>query len=352
MIEIIRNHDEPKPLLMEEFKLTDRQAEAILNMRLRSLRKLEEMELRNERDKLLEERDGLEKLIESPARQKTRLKKDLAELRKLYAEDTELGKRRTMLIEAAPAREISLEAFIEKEPVTVIMSQRGWIKAMKGHADLSQPDSFKFKEGDGPKYAFHAQTTDKLLMACDNGRFYTIGADKLPGARGFGEPVGSMVDLEAGAEPIALMVADMNGKLLLASTWGRGFVANIADVVAETKKGRQVANLKGDAKLLVVRPVPAGADHVAAIGNNRKLLVFPLDELPEMARGQGVMLQRYKDGGLSDAIVFRLEEGLSWAMGGDSGRTRTENDLTMWRVARGAAGRLPPTGFPKTGKFD
>ncbi|NCN84122.1 MAG: DNA topoisomerase IV subunit A [Sphingomonadales bacterium] len=352
VIEIIRNHDEPKPMLMDEFQLTDRQAEAILNMRLRSLRKLEEMELRNERDKLLEERDGLEKLIESPARQKTRLKKDLADLRKLYAEDTALGKRRTMLVEAAPAREISLEAFIEKEPVTVIMSQRGWIKAMKGHADLSQPDSFKFKEGDGPKYAFHAQTTDKLLMACDNGRFYTIGADKLPGARGFGEPVGSMVDLEAGAEPIALMVADMNGKLLIASSWGRGFVCNIADVVAETKKGRQVVNLKGDARLIVVRPIPQGADHVAAIGENRKLVVFSLSEMPEMAKGQGVMLQRYKDGGLSDAIVFRLEEGLSWAMGGDSGRTRTENDLTMWRVARGAAGRLPPTGFPKTGKFD
>ena len=352
VIEIIRNHDEPKPMLMEEFQLTDRQAEAILNMRLRSLRKLEEMELRSERDKLLEEREGLEKLIESPARQKTRLKKDLADLRKLYAEDTALGARRTMLIEAAPAREISLEAFIEKEPVTVIMSQRGWIKAMKGHADLSVPDSFKFKEGDGPKYAFHAQTTDKLLMCCDNGRFYTIGADKLPGARGFGEPVGSMVDLEAGAEPITLMVADMKAKLLIASSWGRGFVCNIADVVAETKKGRQVVNLKGDARLIVVRPVPEGADHVAAIGENRKLVVFSLSEMPEMAKGQGVMLQRYKDGGLSDATVFKLADGLSWAMGGDSGRTRTENDLTMWRVARGAAGRLPPTGFPKSGKFD
>ncbi|GAA0488500.1 DNA topoisomerase IV subunit A [Parasphingorhabdus litoris] len=352
VIEIIRNNDEPKPLLMDEFKLNDRQAEAILNMRLRSLRKLEEMELRTERDKLLEERDGLAKLIESPARQKTRLKKDLAAMRKLYAEDTELGARRTMLEEAAPAREISLEAFIEKEPVTVIMSQRGWIKAMKGHADLSKPESFKFKEGDGPKFAFHAQTTDKLLMCCKNGRFYTIGADKLPGARGFGEPVASMVDMDPGTEPIAMMVADMKAKLLIASSWGRGFVTNIADVVAETKKGRQVVNLKGDAKLLVVRPVPEGADHVAAIGENRKLVVFALSEMPEMAKGQGVMLQRYKDGGLSDATVFKLEEGLSWAMGGDTGRTRTENDLTMWRVARGAAGRLPPTGFPKSGKFD
>ena len=352
VIEIIRTTDEPKPLLMAEFKLTDRQAEAILNMRLRSLRKLEEMELRAERDKLMSEREGLEKLLGSEARQRTRLKKDLADLRKLYAEDTLLGKRRTILLEAAPAREISLEAFIEKEPVTVIMSKRGWIKAMKGHADLSQPDSFKFKEGDGPNFAFHAQTTDKLLMVCDNGRFYTLSANDLPGARGFGEPVASMLDMEPSAQPIALMVADMKGKLLLASTWGRGFIANIADVVAETKKGRQVVNLKGDARLLVVRPIPAGADYVAAIGENRKLVVFALSEMPEMAKGQGVMLQRYKDGGLSDATVFRLEEGLSWPMGGETGRTRTENDLTMWRVARGAAGRLPPTGFPKTGRFD
>lgn len=352
VIEIIRYEDDPKGELMKEFKLSDRQAEAILNMRLRSLRKLEEMELKSERNKLQEERAGLELLIGSKDRQKTRLRKDLKELRKLYAEDTDIGARRTQLIEAAPAKDIPLEAMIEREPITVIMSQRGWIKAMKGHADLGQADPFKFKEGDEHRFAFHAQTTDKLLMCCDNGRFYTIGADKLPGARGFGEPVASMVDMEPGAEPIALMVADPNGKLLLASTWGRGFIASISDVVAETKKGRQVANLKGDARLLVVRAVPEGADHVAAIGENRKLVVFALSEMPEMAKGQGVMLQRYKDGGLSDAICFTLEEGLSWPMGGDRGRTRTENDLTMWRVARGAAGRLPPTGFPKNGKFD
>ena len=351
VIEIIRYEDDPKAELMKEFKLSDRQAEAILNMRLRSLRKLEEMELKSERDTLQEERKGLEKLIASKDRQKTRLKKDLKELRKLYAEDTEIGARRTMLIEAAPAKEISIEAFIEKEPVTVIMSQRGWIKAMKGHADLSAPENFKFKEGDGPKFAFHAQTTDKLLLAMDNGRFYTIGADKLPGARGFGEPVGSMVDLEAGAEPVALMVVEPERKLLIASTWGRGFVAKTADLTAETKKGRAVANLKGDARLLVVRPLDDGDDHVAAIGENRKLVVFALSEMPEMAKGQGVKLQRYKDGGLADAVTFKLEDGLSWTMGGKGDRTRTENDMTMWRVARGAAGRLPPTGFPKSGKF-
>ncbi len=352
IIEIIRTQDEPKPIMMAEFKLTDRQAEAILNMRLRSLRKLEEMELRTERDKLLKEKDGLLKLLDSPGRQRTRLKKDLKALLKDYGQDTALGQRRTTHSEQGPARDIPLEAMIEKEPVTVIMSQRGWIKAMKGHVDLAKPDLSKFKEGDGPAYAFHAQTTDKLLMACDNGRFYTIGADKLPGARGFGEPVGSMVDIAPGAEPIALMVADPDARLLIASTWGRGFIAKVADVVAETKKGRQVANLKGDAQLLVVREIPEGADHVAAIGENRKFVVFAMSEMPEMAKGQGVMLQRYKDGGLSDATVFKLEEGLSWPMGGDTGRTRTENDLTMWRVARGAAGRMPPTGFPKSGKFD
>lgn len=352
IIEIIRTQDEPKPIMVAEFALNDRQAEAILNMRLRSLRRLEEMELRAERDKLLAERDNLEKLVESPARQKTRLKKDLAALRTLYSEDTEIGRRRTGHEEAGAPRDIPLEAMIEKEPVTVILSARGWVRAMKGHADLTAQDAFKYKDGDGPAFAFHAQTTDKLLIVCDNGRVYTLGADKLPGARGFGEPVGSMVDLEAGAEIVTALRADPAGKLLIASSWGRGFVAPVADIMAETRKGKQVANLRGDATLVVARAIAGDADHIAAIGDNRKLVVFSLQEMPEMARGQGVMLQRYKDGGLSDAIAFRLADGLSWAMGGDSGRVRTESDLTLWRVARGASGRLPPTGFPKSGRFD
>ncbi len=351
VIEIIPTEDEPKPVMMDEFQLTDRQAEAILNMRLRSLRKLEEMELKRERDELLQEREELEKLLASPARQKTRLKKDLAALRKLYAEDSEIGRRRTMLEEAAPTRDVPIEAFIEKEPITVIMSQRGWIKAMKGHADLSDPDSFKFKEGDGPAFHFHAQTTDKLLMAAANGRFYTLGADKLPGARGFGEPVRSMVDLDGSVDIVALFAAVPDSKLLIASSWGRGFVAKTADLIAETKKGKQVANLKGDAHLCVVRAIAGDDDSVAAIGDNRKLLVFPLDDMPEMARGQGVKLQNYKDGGLSDAVTFRLEDGLSWAMGGETGRTRTETDLMAWQGRRGSAGRLPPNGFPKDNRF-
>lgn len=352
VIEIIRTEDEPKPVMMAEFELTDRQAEAILNMRLRSLRKLEEMELRREHDALIKEQEELQKLLDSPARQRTRLKKDLTALRALYSETTELGRRRTDLQEAAPAREIPLEAMIEREPVTVIMSRRGWIKAMKGHADLSAAELTKFKEGDGPGFAFHAQSTDKLLIALDNGRFYTLGAEKLPGARGFGEPVRGMLDMENEAQIIALMPYDPQGKLLLAASNGRGFLAEMAELIAETRKGRQVVNLKAGVKLMVIRAVPASADHVAVVGENRKLVVFPIAELPVMARGQGVQLQRYRDGSLSDATTFRLEEGLSWTMGGDSGRVRTEKDMGLWRVARGAAGRLPPNGFPRNNKFD
>ncbi|RXR28795.1 DNA topoisomerase IV subunit A [Sphingobium fluviale] len=351
VIEIIRTEDEPKEVMMAEFSLTDRQAEAILNMRLRSLRKLEEMELRREHAELLKEREELEKLVESPARQRTRLKRDLAELRKRYGPDTPLGRRRTQVEEAAPAREIPLEAMIEREPITVILSQRGWIRAMKGHVDLASADTAKFKEGDGPAFAFHAQTTDKLLLACANGRFYTLGADKLPGGRGFGEPVRLMVDLDGDTEIVALLPARAAGKILLAASDGRGFVAVMDDLIAETRKGKQVVNLKTGARVAVVHVITTEADTVAVIGENRKLLVFPLSELPEMTRGQGVQLQRYRDGGLSDAITFRLSDGLSWAMGGETGRTRTETDLSMWRVARGAAGRMPPTGFPRNNRF-
>ncbi|WP_336974936.1 DNA topoisomerase IV subunit A [Sphingobium aromaticiconvertens] len=351
VIEIIRTEDEPKQVMMEEFSLTDRQAEAILNMRLRSLRRLEEMELRREHADLVKERDELVKLVESPARQRTRLKRDLADLRKRYGPETNIGRRRTLVEEAAPAREIPLEAMIEKEPITVILSERGWIRAMSGHRDLAAADTLKFKEGDGPMFAFHAQTTDKLLLATSTGRIYTLGADKLPGGRGFGDPVRLMLDLENDSAIIALMPARAGAKLLLAATDGRGFVANVADIMAETRKGKQVVNVRTGARLGVIRVVPAEADSVAVIGENRKLLVFALGELPEMARGSGVQLQRYRDGGLSDAIAFRLADGLSWAMGGDSGRMRSEPDMTPWRVARGAAGRMPPNGFPRDNKF-
>jgi topoisomerase-4 subunit A len=350
VIQIIREEDEPKQVMMAEFSLTDRQAEAILNMRLRSLRKLEEMQIRTERDALEKERAELQKLIESPARQRTRLKKDLAALRERYSPQTELGGRRTSIEEAGPAREIPLEAMIEREPVTVIMSKRGWIRAMKGHADLANPETMKFKEGDGPAFAFHAQTTDKLLLAAANGRFYTLAADKLPGGRGFGEPVRLMVDIEGEGNIVALLAAT-GAKLLLATSDGRGFITSAQGAIAETRKGKQVVNVRPGAKLVIVRPIGEGDDYLAAMGDNRKMVVYPLTELPEMTRGQGVQLQRYRDGGLSDAKTFRFAEGLSWGMGGASGRTRTEADLSAWRTARGAAGRMPPVGFPRDNKF-
>ncbi|HEU4820434.1 MAG TPA: DNA topoisomerase IV subunit A [Qipengyuania sp.] len=349
IIEIIRTEDEPKPVMMAEFNLTDRQAEAILNMRLRSLRKLEEMELRSERDALLKEQDELNKLLESPARQRTRLKRDLANLRREYSEETALGRRRTTIAEAARTVEFSLDAMIEKAPVTVILSQRGWIRAASGHLPLEQ--DWKFKEGDGPAFALHAQTTDKLLLAAADGRFFTLGADKLPGARGFGEPVRNTLDIDAEAQIVAVIVHRPGQRLLLAADTGRGFVAKTEELLAETRKGRQVVNLKDKARLVVVRPIPAAHDHVAAVGDNRKLVVFNLAELPEMARGQGVTLQRYRDGGLADAITFTLAEGLSWAMGGESGRTRTEPEMWQWKVARGGAGRMPPQGFPRSNRF-
>ena len=346
VIAIIRSEDEPKPVLMAEFSLSDRQAEAILNMRLRSLRKLEELEIAKEREALSKERDELEKLVESPARQRTRLKRDLAALKDNFGDD-----RRTLIEEVAPAREIDWTAMIEKEPITVILSQRSWIRAMKGHLALHQVADLKWREGDQPFIHFHAQTTDRLALFASNGRVYTLAADKLPSARGFGEPVRLFIDLEAEVDIVQLLVARPEMKLLVASSDGRGFVTGGEATLAETRKGKQLVNLRPGARVAVVRPIPEGADAVAAIGENRKLLVFPLVELPELARGQGVTLQRYRDGGLSDAIAFRLSEGLSWALGGESGRVRTESDLTSWRAARGAAGRMPPMGFPRSNRF-
>ena len=355
VIEIIRYEDDPKAELMKEFSLTDRQAEAILNMRLRSLRKLEEMQLRQEKDDLLKEKDELEALLGSPARQRTRLKRDLKSLQKEYALDTDLGARRTTIAEAAPTIEFSMDAMIEKEPVTVILSEKGWVRAAKGHVDLAASEDgkgdFKYKEGDAPAFAVHCQTTDKILLAADNGRFFTLGADKLPGARGFGEPVRNTLDIDADAAIVSMIVHKPDLRLLLAANTGKGFAALTNDLVAETRKGKQVVNVKADAKLRVAREIGPEDDHVAVVGDNRKLVVFNLEELPQMARGQGVMLQRYRDGGLSDATTFKLDDGLSWQMGGKGDRTRTEEEAWQWKVARGGAGRLPPRGFPKDNRF-
>ncbi|TMJ20005.1 MAG: DNA topoisomerase IV subunit A [Alphaproteobacteria bacterium] len=351
VIQIIRAEDEPKPVLIAEFALSDRQAEAILNMRLRSLRKLEEMQIRGEREKLEAEKADLEKLVADPKRQRRRLTKDLTALKDRYGGWTELGRRRTLIEAAGPAREIPLEAMIEREPVTVILSKRGWIRAMRGHVDASNAEALKFKEGDGLAFPLlHAHTTDKLLLASSDGRFYTLAADKLPGGRGFGEPVKLMVDIEGEGNVVALLRAAGADKLLVASSDGRGFVTSASGAVAETRKGKQVVNLRAGATLKVVRPLRPEDDFVAAIGDNRKLVVFSREELPEMGRGQGVQLQRYRDGGLSDAKGFNKEAGLSWPMGGEGNRVRTEN-MDPWRTARGAAGRMPPTGFPRDNRF-
>ena len=346
VIAIIRGEDEPKPVLMAEFSLSDRQAEAILNMRLRSLRKLEEMEIGRERDALVKERDELTNLVADEALQWKQLRSDLKKVREKFADE-----RRTQFAEAAPAREIDWTAMIEKEPITVILSQRGWIRAMKGHLALDQVAELKWREGDGPFIHFHAQTTDRLALFASNGRVYTLAGDKLPSARGFGEPVRLFIDLDAEVDIVQLLVARPEMKLLLASSDGKGFVTSGDATLAETRKGKQLVNVRPGARLAIVRLIPEGADAVAVVGENRKMVVFPLAELPELARGQGVTLQRYRDGSLSDAVAFALADGLSWVLGGESGRTRTESDLSPWRAARGAAGRMPPVGFPRNNRF-
>jgi len=352
VIQIIRTEDEPKPVMIAEFALSDRQAEAVLNMRLRSLRKLEEMQIRGERDKLEKEKGELERLVADPKLQKKRLKKDLAALRERYGPETALGRRRTLIEEAAPAREIPLEAMIEREPITVILSKRGWIRAMKGHVDVTNAEALKFKEGDALAFPLlHAHTTDKILLASSDGRFYTLAADRLPGGRGFGEPVKAMVDIESEGNVVALLRAAGTLKLLVASSDGRGFLTASAGAVAETRKGKQIVNLRPGQRLAVVRPLKPTDDYVAVIGENRKMVVYPLAELPEMGRGQGVQLQRYRDGGLGDVTGFTFAEGLAWPMGGDRGRTRNEGDMNPWRTARGAAGRMAPNGFPRDNKF-
>ena len=347
VIAIIRSEDEPKPVLMAEFSLSDRQSEAILNMRLRSLRKLEEMEIGRERSALASEREDLTRLVAEEELQWKRLKSDLRRLKERFGDP-----RRTRLEEASAAREIDWSAMIEKEPITIILSQRGWIRAMKGHLALDQVGELKWREGDAPFIHFHAQTTDKLALFASNGRVYTLAGDKLPSARGFGEPVRLLVDLDSEVEIVQLLAAVPGMKLLVASSDGKGFIASADATLAETRKGKQLVNLRPGARVAVIRPAPEGADAVAVVGENRKLVVFPLAELPEMARGQGVTLQRYRDGGLSDAIAFRLADGLTWALGGESKRMRTETDLTGWRAARGAAGRMPPVGFPRSNRFD
>ncbi|MGY6708504.1 MAG: DNA topoisomerase IV subunit A [Rhizobiaceae bacterium] len=348
VIRIIREEDEPKPVMMARWDLTDLQAESILNMRLRALRKLEEFEIRKEFDALSEEKAGIEALLSSETRQWKTVRWEVEKVRDKFSTATELGRRRTGF-DAAPERDLGEihQAMIEKEPVTIVLSEKGWLRAMKGHlADFS---TLTFKEGDALKLAFHAQTTDKILLFTTGGKFFTLGADKLPGGRGHGEPIRIMVDMENDQAIVTAFAHDPQRKLLLASFAGNGFVVPEAEVVANTRKGKQVMNVKSPDE--ATHCVPVSGDHVAIIGANRKLLVFPLAEIPEMTRGKGVRLQRYKDGGAADIKTFGMEAGLTWQ--GSSGRTftRSREELTEWLGARAGAGRLAPKGFPRTGKF-
>jgi topoisomerase-4 subunit A len=347
VIEIIRTEDEPKPLMMAEFGLTDAQAEAILNMRLRSLRRLEEMALRRERDALLAEQTALTALLGSETAQWARISSQVREIDAAFGAKAPGGARRTTLSLPPDVEAASADSMIEREPVTVICSRNGWIRALKGHAPLDQEQ--KFRDGDGPRFAFHAETTDKLLLLSSSGRVFTLGADKLPGGRGMGEPVRLMVDMPNDDEMVTLFAYKPGAKRLLASSSGDGFIAAEDDLLAQTRAGRQVLNL-GDGAVARIC-VPAAGDAVASVGENRKVLVFGLDEMPELGRGKGVRLQKFKDGGLSDAIVFVRAAGLTWK--DPAGRTRTVAgpELDEYVARRGSAGRMAPRGFPRDNRF-
>ncbi|WP_273691100.1 DNA topoisomerase IV subunit A [Ketogulonicigenium vulgare] len=326
--------------------LTEVQADAILNMRLRSLRRLEEIELVNERDALQAERAGLHALMGDEKLQWSRISDELKDVRKQFGKTSKGGARRTAFGEGKEVADVPLEAMIEREPVTVICSDMGWIRAMKGHIALDQ--EMKFKDGDKARFAFHAETTDRLLAFASNGRFYTVLAANLPGGRGTGEPLRLMVDLPNDAQIVDLLIHRPGQKLILASSAGDGFIVAEDDVIAQTRAGKQVLNLSEGASALIVKPVQG--DHVACVGDNRKMLVFALDELPEMARGKGVKLQKFKDGGLSDLVTLTLAQGLSWKESG--GRTRSEPDLSEWLGKRAGTGRMAPRGFPRDNRFN
>ncbi len=345
LIRILRKEDEPKPEMMKRFKLSDAQAEAILNMRLRALRRLEEMEIKNEHEALGVEKKTLGQLLKSEEKQWQQIAGELAGVKKRFGPATALGRRRTLPGEPPADIQMPMDAMIEREAVTVICSDKGWIRAQRGQ--VADPNELKYKEGDRGRFLLAAETTDKLLVFGTNGRFYTLGIDKLPGGRGNGEPIRLMIDLENDQDLVALLIHQPGRRLIVASADGRGFVVPEEAVVAQTRAGKQVLNLAEGVEAAACSP--AEGDTVAVIGENRKLLLFPLDELPEMTRGRGVILQRYKDGGLSDIKSFVYKEGLTWRQGDQ--RQRTETDLKDWRGTRGQSGRLPPQGFTRSNKF-
>jgi topoisomerase IV subunit A len=348
VIKIIRSEDEPKPVLMKTFKLSDVQADAILNMRLRNLRKLEEMEIRQEDKALRAERKKLKDLIGSETEQWKRIADEVKEVRAKFGPKTPLGKRRTAFAQA-PVHDVAAieEALVEREPITVVVSEKGWIRTLRG--TVSDLSGVAFKTDDGPKFAFPAETTSKCLVFATNGRFYTLDAAKLPGGRGHGEPIRLFIDMEQEADVVAVFRHQGGRKFLVASTEGRGFVVPEDECLANTRKGKQVLNvaMPDEARAIAV----VEGELVAAIGDNRKMLVFPLEQVPEMTRGRGVRLQRYKDGGLSDVKAFKVEEGLSWTDTAGRAFSLTLKELADWRGNRADAGRLAPKGFPRSNAF-
>ncbi len=345
VIRIIRTEDEPKPVMMKRWKLTDIQAEAILNTRLRSLRKLEEMQIKSENDALLKEQKELNALLKSEEKRWQKIGNEIMDIKQRFGGKTPQGRRRTQFAEAPVASQVlDIEAFVEKEPITIFCSKMGWIRAVKGHS--IEADEIKYKEGDEGRFQLMAQTTDKLLLFATDGRFYTISCDRIPRGKGQGEPVRLMIDLAPEEDIVAISIYTEGVKWLVASTAGKGFVVEASEVLAQTRQGKQILNPPPGHKAAICYPV--SGDHVAVIGENRKMLLFPLSQVPMMKKGQGVTLQKYKDGKLSDLQVFNLSEGLTWQVGG---KVRVERDLKAWLGNRADAGRLPPAGFPRTNKF-
>ncbi|VVT16331.1 DNA topoisomerase IV subunit A [Rhizobium sp. EC-SD404] len=348
VIRIIREEDEPKEVLIATFTLTDLQAESILNMRLRHLRRLEEMEIRREFDELTEEKTKIEGLLSSDVKQWQAVSWQVKEVKKTFGKDTKLGRRRTQFADAPETDlEAIQQAMIEKEPITVVISEKGWIRALKGH--MSDLSSLTFKDGDKLKTAFPAQTTDKIILVTTGGKAFTLGADKLPGGRGHGEPLRIMVEMENDQDIVTAFVYDPACKMIIVSGEGNGFIVAESELVANTRKGKQVMIVKLPDETRMV--VPVSGDSVAVIGENRKLLVFPLTQIPEMSRGKGVRLQRYKDGGIADLKCFDMAKGLTWADSAGRSFARNRDELTEWLGDRAQAGRIAPKGFPRSGKF-
>jgi topoisomerase IV subunit A len=352
VIKIIRFDEKPKEKLMSTFKLSDVQVEAILNMRLRSLHKLEEIEIKTEHDALSKERDELQKLIKSEAKQWSKIRKQIGDIKEMFGPKTTLGKRRTEMGKAAELSAVDEriealeEAMTVKEPMTVVLSDKGWIRGMRGH-DLN-PKDFKYKDGDKGAFVLEAQTTDKILLFGTNGRFYTISGDKLPSGRGFGEPIRLIVDLPNDADIVTMTTFEAGTRLLVASTEGHGFIVKSEDVLAQTKGGKQVLNVDGGkAEASICYPVAKDDDHVAVLGKSRKLLVFAMEEVPEMSRGKGVLLQK-SEGGISDAKTFNMQRGLEYRY---ASGTSTVDKVKLWLGKRAQAGKLPPNGFPSNRKF-